>query len=162
MTTKTTMAKKTATKTTPKKQRQRRLKKIRKKYKKKYFKKSRMRETPNLSTAANSSTNIFVSAGIKKGLITFLKKICQKKTNKKKSRFMQLCQMTTTTTTHPPGQFGLVVSMSVYMVFFVFFLYIYMSPWHAILPGEERRSQRSKAVGRKIRCLPYAGFFNSS
>ena len=30
-------------------------------------KKSRIRETPNLSTDADSNTNIFVSAGIKKG-----------------------------------------------------------------------------------------------
>ena len=33
----------------------------------KYNIKSRIRETPNLSTDADSSTNILVSAGIKKG-----------------------------------------------------------------------------------------------
>ena len=32
-----------------------------------YTKKSRIRETPNLSTDADSSTDIFVSAGVKKG-----------------------------------------------------------------------------------------------
>ena len=37
----------------------------------KCFKKSRMRETPNLLTDAVSSTDIFVSAAVKKGLIAF-------------------------------------------------------------------------------------------
>ena len=34
-------------------------------------KKSRIRDTGNLSTDADSNTNIFVSAGVKKGLIEF-------------------------------------------------------------------------------------------
>ena len=36
------------------------------------IKKSHIRETPNLSTDADSSTNIFVSAGIKKGADSIL------------------------------------------------------------------------------------------
>ena len=91
--------------------------------------KSRIRETSNLLTDADSSTNVFVSAGVKKGADSTCRALGPARS------FHQI---------GPLGRYSLVVAMSVCCGLCV--VCCLLSPSHAILPGEQRRSQGSKAV----------------